>query len=482
MDASSSAGKGSAAPGLAALEAALARGMARLNHPPAEWTPQVTGPDGRPAVDVLIAGAGMNGLCAAFALRRLGVARIHQVDARPAGLEGPWLSYARMELLRSPKHLAGPALGLPDLTFRAWWEAQHGEQGWQRLGFIARADWARYLAWYGRVTGARVESATRLLSVAPAGALVAALIAGPDGEETVHARQLVLATGREGQARPRVPAPFAPYLGQGVRHSSAPLDPAALKGQRVVVVGLSASAFDTACVAAEVGAKVLLLGRADRLPVVNKMKQTVYAGFAHGFPDLADAERLAWLRHVAGARVAPPRHTVQRAMQAGVRIVLGAEVEAVGRANGALVLHTPKGAFAADEVILGTGFRFDLGAAPELAGVAGRVLLWRHLDHGCEDLEDEYLDCPALGPGFEFRPRPGAHADGLARIRCFGHAAQPSLGNLANDIPQASEGADRLARAIARDLFVEDAGYHRARLRAFAEPELLGDEYTLPIG
>jgi hypothetical protein len=48
--------------------------------------------------------------------------------------------------------------------------------------------------------------------------------------------------------------------------------------------------------------------------------------------------------------------------------------------------------------------------------------------------------------------------------------------------PQASEGADRLARAIAGDLFVEDAAHHRARLWAYAEPELLGDEYTLPIG
>lgn len=123
-----------------ALEAALAQSLARLNHPPAEWVPELPGPDGRPAADVLIAGAGMNGLAAAFALRRLGIARIRQVDARPARLEGPWLSYARMELLRSPKHLAGPALGLAELTCRAWWEAQDGAAGWERLGFIRRED------------------------------------------------------------------------------------------------------------------------------------------------------------------------------------------------------------------------------------------------------------------------------------------------------------------------------------------------------
>jgi FAD-dependent urate hydroxylase len=324
-----------------------------------------------------------------------------------------------MELLRSPKHRAGPALGLPELTFRAWWEAQHGAEGWERLGFIRREDWARHLGWYGRVTGANVESGTRVVALAAAGRLVEARLAGPNGEEIAYARQLVLATGREGQAQPHIPAAFASFLGQGVRHSSDPLDPEALRGRRVAVVGLSASAFDNACVAAEAGAEVVLLGRAGRLPTLNKNKQTYHPSFAHGFPDLPEAERLAWLRHIRGARTAPPRHTVQRAMRAGVRIVLGVETEVVGRQDGVLVLRTGKGAFVVDEVILGTGFRFDLAAAPELAGIADRVLLWRDLDHGCDDAADEYLACPALAPGFEFRARPGADPKGLARIRCF---------------------------------------------------------------
>ncbi|MEM9840137.1 MAG: hypothetical protein AAF830_13405 [Pseudomonadota bacterium] len=55
-----------------------------------------------------------------------------------------------------------------------------------------------------------------------------------------------------------------------------------------------------------------------------------------------------------------------------------------------------------------------------------------------------------------------------------------NLGNLANDIPQASEGAERLATSIARALFLEDAAAHRAALEAFAEPELLGDEGLIP--
>lgn len=476
--------------GLSRLEAALARDFARLNHPPAPWTPELAGPDGRPALDVLVVGGGMNGLAAAFALRRLGLARLRQVDRRPAGLEGPWLSYARMEFLRSPKHLTGPAQGLPNLTFRAWWEAQHGARGWDRLGFIAKEDWAAYLAWYGRVTGAAVESGTALLSLAPAGRFLAARLRGPDGgEAVVHARQVVLATGREGQARPRIPPVFAPFHGQGVVHSSEPLDLAALAGRRVAAIGLSASAFDNACAAAEAGAQVVLLGRAAAIPTVNKMKQTVYPGFAQGFPDLPDVERLDWLRLVIASRIAPPRHTVQRAARAGVRVVTGAAPQAVRRTADGLCIDTTAGAFEADLVILGTGFRFDLAAAPELGGFAERALTWRDVLGdlpGGEPADDapgeELLDCPALGPGFELRPRPGAAAEGLARLRIFTHAAQPSLGNLANDIPQASEGAERLARATARALFLEDAAHHRARLAAYAEPELHGDEGDLSGG
>ena len=462
--------------GLEALEAGLARSLEHLNYPPRSWVPAAAGPDGADVADVLIVGAGMNGLCAAFALRRQGIARIRQIDAAEAGREGPWLGYARMEYLRSPKHLTGPALGLPELTFRAWWEAQYGSEGWEALGYIRREDWARYLAWYAKVTGAGVENRVRLSGLRFEGVRIAAEVVRDGIRETLFARQVVLATGREGQALPRIPTPFAPFMGQGVQHSSEPLDTAGLRGRKLVVVGLSASAFDNACTAAEAGADVTLLGRAPVIPSVNKMKQTVYPGFAQGFPDLPDAERIAWLRYIVSCRTAPPRHTVQRAVRAGVRIELGVETNAVSREGGLLRLETSQGAFEAEHIVLGTGFRFDLVAEPALDEIAGRVLLWRDLE-GVSEIEDEYLNCPALGAGFEFRAKPGFAAEGLQRLRCFTHAAQPSLGNLANDIPQASEGAERLARAIASDLFVEDAAVHRAALEAFSDPELLGDEF-----
>ena len=208
--------------GLARLEADLARDLQRLNHPPANWVPERPGPDGQPMCDVLIVGAGMCGLTASFALKRLGMSRQRVIDRASAGSEGPWLTFARMERLRSPKHITGPAMGLPNLTFRAWYEAQHGLSAWEPLGRIPRPMWAEYLGWYARVTGAAVENGVTLDRVEPAdGGVAVRLVHGDGRAETVHTRKLVLATGRESPGQARIPAALRGEYGRGVSHSSA---------------------------------------------------------------------------------------------------------------------------------------------------------------------------------------------------------------------------------------------------------------------
>ena len=118
--------------GLDELAAQVGHDFARMNFPAANWVPAITGPDGKPMLDALVVGAGMCGQTAAFALAREGVRSMRVVDRAERGREGPWGTYARMDILRSPKHLTGPDLGFPALTFRAWYEAQHGAEGWQR--------------------------------------------------------------------------------------------------------------------------------------------------------------------------------------------------------------------------------------------------------------------------------------------------------------------------------------------------------------
>lgn len=421
--------------------------------------------------DVTIVGGGMCGLAAAFALRRLGISNITHLDRRAEGLEGPWLTYARMQTLRSPKHLTGPAMGLANLTFRAWYEAQGFD--WEGLDRISRAEWMAYLRWYRHVTGARIENGAQVGRITPHADHVEIAM---NGGRTACARRIVLATGREGQAVPRIPAPLAPFFDGLVRHSSDEIDFAALRGKRVVVIGLAASAFDNAATALEAGAaEVTLLGRAPHLPRLNKMKQTVYPGFTHGFAELPDTDKLALLDHVMSFRIAPPRGSVLRiSSDPRTRLVLGAEVTRADLLGNSLHLATNKGGFDADMVILGTGFAIDVTTPPELAGFSDRILRWSDC---VPEATGEWAAYPYLGAGFEFQPRAARPDHGLGHIHCFTHTAQLSLGNLANDIPAVSEGAERLARAIAASLFVEDRAHHRQRLMDYAEPELLGDEW-----
>jgi hypothetical protein len=72
-------------------------------------------------------------------------------------------------------------------------------------------------------------------------------------------------------------------------------------------------------------------------------------------------------------------------------------------------------------------------------------------------------------------PRTGTEpeqAAALARIHLFNWGSTISQGAVAGDIPGLAFGAQRLAAALARDLFVEDERLHDARLRAHDEQEL----------
>ena len=180
------------------LETDLARDLALLNFPPAAWVPEANTDDGRQVQDVVIAGAGMLGLTASFALRRQGIVRQRILDRAQPGREGPWVTYARMTTLRSPKHLSGPCMGIPSLTFRAWYEAQFGPAAWESLGKIPRAMWMDYLNWYRKVLAVPVESSTHVTAIDPAAhGLDVHLLHADGSEEVAAARKLVLATGRE---------------------------------------------------------------------------------------------------------------------------------------------------------------------------------------------------------------------------------------------------------------------------------------------
>jgi cation diffusion facilitator CzcD-associated flavoprotein CzcO len=238
----------------AALQALAARAredLARLNHPPANWVLPAQAPGGQPVLDVLVVGAGMCGQTAAFALLREGVANLRVIDAAPRGDEGPWGTFARMTTLRSPKHLTGPDLGVPSLTFRSWYEAQHGADGWAALHKVGRLDWRDYLLWVRDTPASRSRTARGCWNWTNRTAWLARACARRRATRPCwRARSCWrwAATAAAVRAGRRYPSldPADPATRGRVFHSADAIDFDALRGKRVGVLGAGASAFDNA--------------------------------------------------------------------------------------------------------------------------------------------------------------------------------------------------------------------------------------------
>jgi cation diffusion facilitator CzcD-associated flavoprotein CzcO len=179
--------------------------------------------------------------------------------------------------------------------------------------------------------------------------------------------------------------------------------------------------------------------------------------------------------------VPPPRNSTQRVSRhAGAHFHLGVTIDGIDlREGGALRLRTSQGPLDVDFVIFATGFAVDWLQRPMLRRLAPCIRLWRDRYQppaGADD--DELAGAPDLGSDFEFQPRQGADCPGLERVHCFCYPATLSLGVITGDIPAISEGAQLLADKLAGLLYAEDAAVHYARMEAFAEPEIYGDEWV----
>ncbi|SEI17544.1 Predicted flavoprotein CzcO associated with the cation diffusion facilitator CzcD [Rhizobium tibeticum] len=467
--------------GLDALAARLRQDLAWLELPAKSWVPP-RDVDGQRVVDVVIIGGGMAGLVASGMLKRLGVANHVVLDKAPAGREGPWVTFARMRTLRSPKQLTGPAMGLPALTFRAYYEALHGREAWVALDRAPRETWMDYLVWYRRVLDLPVRNGVTADAILPRADGMLDIVCRQAGRtETMIARHLVLATGRDGLGGPFVP-PIADDIERTFwAHTADAIDFAALRGKRIGVVGAGASAMDNAATALEAGAGRLdLFVRRTDLPRINKFTGIGSQGVVHGFAGLPDDWKWRFLNYAMREQTPPPRPSVLRVSAfPQAHLHLESPIAGLEQDGDHVVVTTPKGRYPVDFLIFGTGFKIELTNRPELAAVAPYIRLWRNRFPVPAGMGNGELEAsPDLGDAFEFlEAEPGA-CPALSRIHCFNFPATLSHGKLTGDIPAISEGADRLARGIVRALFVADRERHFADLQAFDTPELLGDEWA----
>jgi cation diffusion facilitator CzcD-associated flavoprotein CzcO len=467
--------------GITVLNQRVAKDLTLLELPSKPWVAPKHH-DGQHVLDVIFIGAGMCGLAGAAKLKLAGVDNIVLYDTAQKGLEGPWETFARMETLRSPKTLSGPCLGIPSLTFRAWYEAQWGEDGFEALTLAPKNVWMDYLRWYRDVLSLPVINETRVFDIQDAGKnIIAVSIEDNTGTHIKYCRHLVLATGRSGLGGGATPAFLDNINRKYWSHSADPIDFSILKDKRVVVIGAGASAMDNAATALEAGAaQVDMLIRRKEMPRINKMTGISSQGVVNGMRFLPDEWKYKYFAYVNEQQVPPPRPSTLRVTEyENAQIFLGCPVDDVVEMDSQIAIKTPLHTFEADFLITATGFRNDFTGRAEFSAFAEHIRTWKDdvYDPSMGKPLSGMLDAPYLGDAFEFLEKSQECCSMLARIHCFNDAAMLSHGKLSGDIPAISAGADRLMRGIVAALFTSDADIYFERLKAYDSPELEGDEW-----
>jgi cation diffusion facilitator CzcD-associated flavoprotein CzcO len=460
---------------LAALDAQVRDDLHKIAHPNMPWLTPKPAPDGQQALDVLIVGGGQGGITAAFGLLRSQVTNILVLDKSAEGFEGPWLTYARMPTLRSPKHFTGPDLDIPSLTYQSWHEAMFGKDHWEALDRIPRGHWVDYLMWFRRVTGVPVRNGCEVIDIAPAAnGLLAATVQTATGTEIIHARKILLATGQEGMGDWMIPQELRHLPASLCVNASAAIDFEALRGKSVAVIGAGASAFDNAATALEHGAQVHLLCRRAEIQIVQPYHWLTFRGFLRHFSELDDAWRWRFMRHLMGLREGFPQPTWDRcAKHAGFHLHENAPVQSAQKTGNQVTLQTPEGPVTADFVICGTGIDMDFTGRRELQGCAGNIASWADRYQPPETEREPRLGrFPYLGDDYAFTERVPGATPWIANIHLFAIASTLSFGPSGSSINAMTTAIPKLVNGLTRGLFCDDIATYWSSFQAYAVPQV----------
>lgn len=449
-----------------------ARNALRLIGPdPSNWVPD------RPDIDhnVTIIGGGQTGCAQAFALRRVGIGKVTVVDAAPDEQgAGIWLNAARMNLLRTPKALPGPELGIVALGFQSWFEARHGQAAYAAIDRIVRTDWAAYLSWYKHFLKIEPRYGTRVTRIEPSGDHFRLHLETSDGPRIETSRKIVIATGFAGAGGKYVPEVLTSNLPASLyAHTEDVIDFAALRGKTVGVIGAAASAFDAAGVALEHGAaSVHLFARRDTIAATPITRSRGFPGAYDNYHQLPDADR--W-------------HQAFRYRRAGSTATIDAIERTVKYPNFQLHLSSPWTNAAAnngvetsidgtpfhfDFVIAGTGYSADVASCPELRDFTGQILRWQDRYTPPPAEQDDVIGShPYLGAGHEFLEKTQGAAPGLKNIHLQNPAGFVSFGLPIGDVPSMKRDIPTITSRISADFFRDDLDILRRRMTGDVAPD-----------
>lgn len=455
-----------------------------MAYPSRTWVKPLATAEGLHVYDAIIVGAGQSGLAVAQGLIRDGINNVLLIDRNPEGYEGPWLTYARMATLRTPKYQVGMDHGLPSLTTRAWYEAKYGAGSWEAVDRVGREDWMAYLRWYRKVLNLPVRNNIELQEIVPHDKWFKLSVATPEGAEMLAARRVVLATGFEGNGEWRIPDEIAAVLPpERCVHSNTPTDFEKYRGQRLGILGHGASAFDAAITAIRHGAKTVdICFRRAMIPTVNPYRGVEYAGFLKDFSELDDAIRWS-LNYYFDVHDQPPaRHSFETAQTfPNFAMHSASPWHQIGMVDGEIRIRTPHRDFAFDHVICATGSVPDLTRRREVSSFADQIALWRdRYSPPSEERLDMLGLYPYLGQHYELLERIPGSAPFLRHIHAFNFSAILSMGPHSTSISGHKYSVPRLVRGVTRSLFLEQKDSVIADIRSFQEPEITwpGDTHS----
>ncbi|MEH1914659.1 SidA/IucD/PvdA family monooxygenase [Nostoc sp.] len=467
-----------------------AREALRLLGPdPENWVPDRSGIDH----NVTIIGGSGSGSTFVFALRRAGIGRVTEIDAADDEAHaGVWLTRARMRTLRTPKHLPGPELGIPGLSFQAWYEARHGAAAYAKIDRIERVTWAEYLSWYRHFLGIQVRYRTKLVRIEPAAGFFRLHLEVNDVPQVETTRKIIFANGVAGTGGSYIPPILADLPRTLYAHTADAIDFEALRGKTVAVLGAAASAFDAAAVALESGAKAVhLFVRRSAIASLSVLRVRDYPGAYDNYPQLPDAARWFQAWHFRQAGTAPPPNSIKRAIAfPNFHIHLSApwkSARKLGDAEAAakgerIAIEVNDDVFEFDFAIAGTGYFVDPTKRPELADFAQHIALWRDRYQPPEDLRDDGLGAhPYLGSAHEYQEKVPGTAPYLKDIHVFNPAGLVSFGLPVGDIHSIRRDVPAIVSRISHDLFFKDWAHHEARITGDIAPDFEDSLYAAAV-
>ncbi len=458
------------------------RALELLGPDPQNWVPDHLGVDH----NVFVVGGGQSGCALAFALRRAGIGKVTVIDSAENELNaGIWLTRARMNVLRTPKSLIGPELGIQGLSFQSWYTARHGAEAYNAFDRIPREAWAQYLNWYRQFLKIPVRYSTNLLRIEPVDGAFR-LHLSIEGESKIEtARKIILANGFAGCGGFNIPQVLKDGLpSHFYAHTGQPIDFGPLRGKIVAIIGAAASAFDAAGAALEAGAaEVHLFARRDKIASVPISRTRGYAGAYDNYPQLPDAIRWSQAFRYNELGSTPPSDSIERVVKfPNFYLHLSAPWTSAHVEEGRISATVGDNEFRCNFAIAATGYSIELGDVAALDLFSSEILRWRDRflppDYERNTILGAY---PYLGEGHEFIEKLKGRAPYLRDIHVVNLAGFVSFGVPVGDVPSMRRGIPAVVSRISRDLFLADLVEHERRLSGEVRPDFSEQLYAASI-